>query len=103
MFCSLVLTCSRTSARLCVADENECLTPAARCRQICVNLPGGHRCACGPGYELDAWGRVCLDVNECHHSNGGCEHICVNTLASYHCACHDGAQLHHNQRSCVGE
>uniref|UniRef100_A0A5S6QUS0 Fibropellin-1 n=1 Tax=Trichuris muris TaxID=70415 RepID=A0A5S6QUS0_TRIMR len=40
--------CRRTSC----SDVNECEEDNGGCEHLCINLPGGHECACKPGYEL---------------------------------------------------
>ena len=42
-----------------IIDIDECLTGAHNCMRVgpsraeCVNEPGGYRCSCGGGYELN--------------------------------------------------
>ena len=50
--CSVILSLS--------TDRNECKEGSARCyhHSRCVNVKGGYRCICDPGYA--PWGRMCM-------------------------------------------
>ena len=41
------------------ADIDECARNTDNCDQLCVNLNGTYKCACRPGYTLNANERKC--------------------------------------------
>ncbi len=42
-----------------ITDANECDESNGGCEHVCVNLEGGHECACRNGFTLSADGRNC--------------------------------------------
>ena len=44
---------------LILSDINECSSSNGGCGQICINLPGSHKCACKKGYHLDEDLKLC--------------------------------------------
>ncbi|KAG8505462.1 Multiple epidermal growth factor-like domains protein 6 [Galemys pyrenaicus] len=44
------------------ADVDECASGRGGCEQLCVNLAGSFRCACGPGYRLHEDRRGCTPL-----------------------------------------
>ena len=101
-------------------DIDEC--SPNQCSYTCINLPGGFRCECPEGSQLDA-DRLscegqhlkllvqiplyilyyCTDIDECLTSNGGCDHICTDGQGSYTCSCRSGFFLEADNRSCRGK
>ncbi|XP_078619232.1 uncharacterized protein LOC144886471 [Branchiostoma floridae x Branchiostoma japonicum] len=73
-------------------DTHECDdgTHSCHAHATCSNTPGGHTCACNPGYRGD--GYTCADEDECTLQIDNCdEHAtCANTPGSYTCACFGG-------------
>lgn len=43
-------------------DVNECLTNPCNANADCVNLDGGYRCYCPPGFEETADGSRCVGI-----------------------------------------
>ncbi|CAD7943046.1 unnamed protein product, partial [Amoebophrya sp. A120] len=82
--------------------------PAAD-QNVCTNLVGAYRCACGPGYERlrdgATQGELCVRVNECDHNPCGAAgfsvrsqtqltHTCDQTAqpGNWRCTCASGYQ-----------
>ena len=40
-------------------DINECTDGSNNCQQLCVNFPGGFRCECNLGFQLNADQATC--------------------------------------------
>ena len=40
-------------------DNDECADGMNNCQQLCVNTPGGFRCDCNPGFQLNADQATC--------------------------------------------
>ena len=114
----LSVTCARTGwvGWDCLEDFDECVddqvNPNGGCHQICVNIPGSHRCECRDGYQLVAGSATrCEDIDECalqgcvagHLARdcrganmtiyGGvdrCEQLCTNFEGTFQCSCDPG-------------
>ncbi|KIH50117.1 EGF-like domain protein, partial [Ancylostoma duodenale] len=56
----LLLTNVITSAVVSGADIDECAIANGGCSHRCVNSPGGHRCECPPGMQINSGGRKCV-------------------------------------------
>ncbi|XP_025082446.1 uncharacterized protein LOC112557056 isoform X3 [Pomacea canaliculata] len=88
----------------CDQDVNECDTVSAQeeCRQRqanCLNLQGGYRCQCPPGYTTDQ-SNICRDIDECTSSPSPCGQICENSLGSYRCLCNTGFFFNASSKQC---
>ncbi|UYV78294.1 hypothetical protein LAZ67_16000881 [Cordylochernes scorpioides] len=70
------------------------------CRDRCIALPDGPRCACRFGYELRRDNVSCRDVDECRHDWGLCSHTCINTEGSYRCECQENYSLDVDRHFC---
>uniref|UniRef100_A0AAQ4PWP6 Neural EGFL like 1 n=1 Tax=Gasterosteus aculeatus aculeatus TaxID=481459 RepID=A0AAQ4PWP6_GASAC len=58
---------------------------------VCVNLPGGHRCDCPPGFvRVDEYS--CTEHDECASGQNLCDDnaICTNTIRGHLCTCKPG-------------
>ncbi|XP_065067753.1 hemicentin-1-like isoform X2 [Rhopilema esculentum] len=86
-------------------DIDECNERSHSCHedQICVNIRGGHRCACRRGFRMRDGDRKCVDVDECRMSLQLCQQDCVNTVGSYNCKCRAGYVLRKDQRTCIAD
>jgi len=75
------------------SDIDECAQANGGCGEhaTCTNAPGGHLCACQPGYARDSSGN-CSDVDECAKTPGPChpDAACTNQAPGFTCACKDG-------------
>ena len=40
-------------------DDDECIAGTHDCQQQCVNTPGGFRCECDPGFQINADESTC--------------------------------------------
>lgn len=69
---------------------------------ICTNVPGGHHCACPPGYDGDALVAGCVDANECAKNPCGRNALCSNVPGSFKCSCPPGS-IGDPMRSCSGK
>lgn len=47
------------------ADIDECAVLNGGCSHRCVNSPGGHRCECPPGMQVNSGGRKCVGECDC--------------------------------------
>jgi hypothetical protein len=99
----------------CEFDVNECETGAHNCtrfgpaRADCINEPGGFRCSCGEGYDLNSttYNR-CEDIDECDRGIHNCSLTgptpakCINVQGSFQCSCtdHPGYELNSETESC---
>ncbi|KAI5098483.1 fibulin-7-like [Silurus meridionalis] len=73
-------------------DIDECEVfhngPAGRlCVHACINTPGGYRCSCPAGYDLNRDGRNCKDIDECTTRQHNCtrDRLCINTYGGFRC------------------
>ncbi|XP_028812602.1 protein kinase C-binding protein NELL1-like [Denticeps clupeoides] len=74
-------------------DIDECATQMHYCQAntVCVNLPGGHRCDCLPGFiRVDDYS--CTEHDECTSGQNSCDDnaICTNTIHGHLCTCKPG-------------
>ncbi|XP_072515963.1 protein kinase C-binding protein NELL1-like [Salminus brasiliensis] len=74
-------------------DIDECSTQMHYCQTntVCVNLPGGHRCDCLPGFtRVDDFS--CTEHDECASGQSLCDEsaICTNTIHGHLCTCKPG-------------
>uniref|UniRef100_A0AAR2LEW7 Neural EGFL like 1 n=1 Tax=Pygocentrus nattereri TaxID=42514 RepID=A0AAR2LEW7_PYGNA len=74
-------------------DIDECSTQMHYCQAntACVNLPGGHRCDCLPGFtRVDDFS--CTERDECTGGQSLCDEnaICTNTVHGHLCTCKPG-------------
>ncbi|KAM9460559.1 protein kinase C-binding protein NELL1-like isoform 2-T2 [Clarias gariepinus] len=74
-------------------DVDECSTQMHYCQAntVCVNLPGGHRCDCLPGFSrVDDFS--CTEHDECVSGQSSCDEnaICTNTIHGHLCTCKPG-------------
>ncbi|MCI4383814.1 hypothetical protein PGIGA_G00031020 [Pangasianodon gigas] len=74
-------------------DIDECSTQMHYCQAntACVNLPGGHRCDCLPGFSrVDDFS--CTERDECVSGQSSCDEnaICTNTIHGHLCTCKPG-------------
>ncbi|XP_047658859.1 protein kinase C-binding protein NELL1 isoform X3 [Tachysurus fulvidraco] len=74
-------------------DIDECSTQMHYCQAntVCVNLPGGHRCDCLPGFSrVDDFS--CTERDECVSGQSSCDEnaICTNTVHGHLCTCKPG-------------
>ncbi|XP_060733379.1 protein kinase C-binding protein NELL1-like isoform X4 [Tachysurus vachellii] len=74
-------------------DIDECSTQMHYCQAntLCVNLPGGHRCDCLPGFSrVDDFS--CTERDECVSGQSSCDEsaICTNTVLGHLCTCKPG-------------
>ncbi|KAG7327798.1 hypothetical protein KOW79_009404 [Hemibagrus wyckioides] len=74
-------------------DIDECSTQMHYCQAntVCVNLPGGHRCDCLPGFSrVDDFS--CTERDECVSGQSSCDEnaICTNTIHGHLCTCKPG-------------
>ncbi|XP_061101166.1 protein kinase C-binding protein NELL1-like isoform X2 [Conger conger] len=74
-------------------DIDECATKMHYClaNTVCVNLPGGHRCDCLPGFiRVDDFS--CTEHDECASDQHSCDTnaICTNTVRGHLCTCKPG-------------
>ncbi|KAL2089067.1 hypothetical protein ACEWY4_015966 [Coilia grayii] len=72
---------------------DECATQMHYCQAntVCVNLPGGHRCDCLPGFiRVDDFS--CTEHDECASEQSSCDDnaICTNTIRGHLCTCKPG-------------
>jgi Coagulation Factor Xa inhibitory site len=44
---------------LCITDINECNSTNGNCSHECWNFPGGYKCSCNDGYNLNDDTRTC--------------------------------------------
>lgn len=88
-------------------DVNECRVKGGShghfCNENtqCVNLPGGYRCDCLPGFERKDSLR-CVDVDECVTGQHKCgpNSRCVNTIGGHQCHCESGFRERNGQCVC---
>uniref|UniRef100_A0A8C4RAM4 EGF-like domain-containing protein n=1 Tax=Eptatretus burgeri TaxID=7764 RepID=A0A8C4RAM4_EPTBU len=65
-------------------DIDECMeNRPLPCSQHCLNMVGGYRCSCEPGFR--ARGPRCYDLNECLQDVCRSAQRCQNTRGSYRC------------------
>lgn len=85
------------------ADVDECAYDGA-CAPgaICTNVPGGHHCACPPGFDGDPLLSGCADANECARDPCGRNALCSNMPGSFKCACPPGS-IGDPMHSCTGK
>uniref|UniRef100_A0AAY5E9X8 Neural EGFL like 1 n=1 Tax=Electrophorus electricus TaxID=8005 RepID=A0AAY5E9X8_ELEEL len=74
-------------------DIDECSTQMHYCQAntVCVNLLGGHRCDCLPGFtRVDDFS--CTEHDECASGQSSCDEnaICTNTIRGHLCTCKPG-------------
>jgi hypothetical protein len=65
------LTNTTVTLRLFFTDVNECQTIPGVCQNgRCLNLQGGYRCQCQPGYRVSADGKRCIGKSDkiCHQA-----------------------------------
>lgn len=65
------LTNITVTLRLFFTDVNECQTIPGVCQNgRCLNLQGGYRCQCQPGYRVSADGKRCIGKSDkiCHQA-----------------------------------
>ena len=65
------LTNTTVTLRLYFSDVNECQTIPGVCQNgRCLNLQGGYRCQCQPGYRVSADGKRCIGKSDkiCHQA-----------------------------------
>uniref|UniRef100_A0A158P8J0 Multiple epidermal growth factor-like domains protein 6 n=1 Tax=Angiostrongylus cantonensis TaxID=6313 RepID=A0A158P8J0_ANGCA len=80
---------------------DECAISNGDCSHRCVNSPGGHRCECPPGMQVNSGGRKCVDSNSCDADNGGCDQICEEKLGRFfRCKCKHGYRLGDDKKKC---
>uniref|UniRef100_UPI0035900F1F hemicentin-1 n=1 Tax=Myxine glutinosa TaxID=7769 RepID=UPI0035900F1F len=74
----------RSSDGLGCQDIDECMeNHPLPCSQHCLNIVGGYRCSCEPGFR--ARGPRCYDINECLQGVCHSAQRCQNTRGSYRC------------------
>ncbi|RTG82681.1 uncharacterized protein DC041_0001435 [Schistosoma bovis] len=76
-------------------DVNECTEKPDICgkEHQCVNMIGGYRCQCAPGYKNGENEKSCVDIDECHEMENVCKsnnpyapsQACINLMGSYRC------------------
>lgn len=72
-------------------------------------MPGGFRCDCKIGFNLDPLTNACEDINECQINNHECLEIqrCDNTIGSYRCirtqSCGTGYTFNAETQNCEGK
>ncbi|VDI06848.1 Hypothetical predicted protein, partial [Mytilus galloprovincialis] len=81
---------------------NECATTRMCPNGRCVNMNGGYKCECNPGFRQSLNQMICYDIDECNENgklciNGQCE----NTVGSYRCICDRGFQLSPDGAYCL--
>ncbi|CAH8457247.1 unnamed protein product [Schistosoma mattheei] len=90
-------------------DVNECTEKSDICgkEHQCVNMIGGYRCQCAPGYKNGENEKSCVDIDECNvkpYNNdinyiSPCPYsLCINQPGSYQCQCPDGFRLGRGNR-----
>jgi len=80
--------------------EGTCALNNGGCDQICIDTPGGHVCACKPGFIMGQ-NHTCEDIDECEQQ-GYCSQICENEPGNYTCSCLSGYLLSpEDSHSCV--
>ncbi|CAH8462372.1 unnamed protein product [Schistosoma bovis] len=90
-------------------DVNECTEKPDICgkEHQCVNMIGGYRCQCAPGYKNGENEKSCVDIDECNvkpYNNdinyiSPCPYsLCINQPGSYQCQCPDGFRLGRGNR-----
>lgn len=83
-------------------DIDECRAEGKMCAHTCQNFPGGFKCHCRRGFQIDPKNRSnCLDINECTNMKNRCSHKCRNVKGSYRCGCPKGFKLGPNKRTCA--
>uniref|UniRef100_A0A7N9CWA7 Matrilin 4 n=1 Tax=Macaca fascicularis TaxID=9541 RepID=A0A7N9CWA7_MACFA len=85
-------------SRLCAIDY--CSFGNHSCQHECVSTPGGPRCHCREGHDLQPDGRSCQVRDLCNGVDHGCEFQCVSEGLSYRCLCPEGRQLQADGKSC---
>uniref|UniRef100_A0A2I3GRW3 Matrilin 4 n=1 Tax=Nomascus leucogenys TaxID=61853 RepID=A0A2I3GRW3_NOMLE len=85
-------------SRLCGKDQ--CAEGGHGCQHQCVNHPGGPRCLCREGHDLQPDGRSCQVRDLCNGVDHGCEFQCVSEGLSYRCLCPEGRQIQADGKGC---